>query len=186
VKTIKRNGDKIITNSEKVSCICCCFVNSCDDVTIPTFEELYDYFKYSGGSAGTTTIYGTDADNPPIASRFRRSKACLRFYYRAVNEYKGPNGTVFCQGFIGPNGVTNGTVAATTAFGTREDKSNLINGESCGLYIYTIYFFYWSSGCTSDEYFAGVGGSQYIEDEGCSHIRVYNVDMYGINQYLWS
>lgn len=188
--SIKRYGDKILLTNEKISrCDCCCPYKSCDEIEIPSFEEVYDAFKFIGGglkNPATNQVYGSDAFNSPVAGRFSRSPACLRFYYRAVNEDKSEEGEVLCQGALGPEGARDGLSAAEEVYGYRNDKPNLLVGESCGIYIYHIEFYYWVSRCSGldpESFWNAKGGAQ---PPDCDHIRIYNVDMFTVGQTLWA
>ncbi len=192
IKTITENGQTfVLTKNGNVSCECCCNISGC--VPIPSFSEVDICFTNSGrgvvdpslcdyialGSAGEL---GSDWYNSPFPLRFRRRGACLRYYYRVVNEFIGENGTVYCEGNIGPAGTVDGQEAVTTGFNYREDKSNLLEGESCGLYVYVISFRYWHSICSGSlEGGFRVGGA---EPPDCTPIKIYNVEMYDVFQYL--
>jgi hypothetical protein len=190
MSTVKRNGDKIILNNNAVSCNCCCSIDSCDNIVIPTYSELFEEYRRGGGGGSynpeTGAPYGDDALNSPTAGRFNRRPACLRFYYRVVNENLGEDGEVLCSGQIGSSGVRNGLSAAETVFGYREDKTNLLNGESCGMYIYAISFYFWHSSCTRNEFWSGSGAQPNplwpTSGTLCNTIKVYNVDMFTVGQ----
>lgn len=167
---------------------CCnyCTHESCDDLVIPTIEEILSIPSEIGEkNPATNCWYGDDAFNSPAAGRFKRRKACLKFYYRFVNSDLSPEGAVLCQGAIGSTGVRDGLSAAEEVYGYREDKPNLLVGESCGLYIYRIDFFYWDSVCTKNPFWASQGGAQFDENGDCNSIEVYNVDMFTVRQLTW-
>jgi len=181
--TFKRNGDFLFLRNGKLTCRCCCEIEEC--VEIPTFEYVFNAFRKGFGGGGSD-FFGSDAYNSPAAGRFFRAPACLKFYYRVVNQYKGENGTVVCEGNIGSSGAEDGKTAVETASDFREDKSNLIVGEVCGLYIYVIDFYYWRSICTDSEFWSERGGAQYNEETGeCGYIDLYNVKMYRVSQHYW-
>lgn len=124
-------------------------------------------------------LLGEDVFNSPFPGRYRRSDACLRFYYRIVNEEESESGLVIKEGTI-----SSGAVPLKSAIEEwlpyREDKPNLFEGEVCGMYIYKFNFKYWGSNCSgSEETGYRPGGAQ----PPCDRLTNYNVKMYEISQY---
>jgi hypothetical protein len=207
--TIKRNGEKIIIKDNKVSCSCC---GECDvegalasgDLRAPTeIEALRSMGRTCGrcgvnpdnfytvwpslpcvGGGGGGVLYGNDAFSPPdgVNARWRRGRACLRFYYRIVNSEKTQNGLVIEEGELN-SGARSLLSAIEEAYPRRTDKSNLFVGEDCGLYIYGIEFYRWRSGCTS--WTVIIGGAQpqgEDPDNECSPLVAYNQDMFTVGR----
>lgn len=153
---------------------------------IPSIEEVKIASATAHGkkNPATNCFYGNDAFNSPLPGRFLRRKACLKFYYRVVNESE-QGGDVACQGPIGGEGVRDGLSAAAEVFGYREDMPNLLVGETCGMYIYVIDFFYWDSVCTSNAFWNSKGGAQFDENGNCQGVEVYGVDMFTVGRFMW-
>lgn len=199
------------TITTSVYCPECCGGETCSfnlsNISTPTAIELLRSFGRTCGRSGlppevyenaiwptlpcqetwrTSGLLGNDAYNSPAIGRYSRSRACLGFYYRIVNESIGQDGTILGEGSLGSGSPTKNKIESWLPY--REDKINLFDGESCGLYIYIFEFMYWNSNCTSTVRGDGMvwedqGGSQYDEENNiCNYLREYNVDMYKISQ----
>ena len=190
--TIVTQNNKIVTRSGFISCSCCCSFDLAD-IRIPTENELLRSIGRTCGRSGENPdpeVYsvwptlpcityessgrlGSDQYNSPEAGRYaRRPRGCLKFYYRIVNEEASQDGLVLAEQEIS-SGVISLKMAIEQWLNYRDDKPNLFEGESCGMYIYGVNFWYWSK-----RQFVGQGqgtdGSNYIKDS------VYNVEMFNV------
>lgn len=133
------------------------------------------------GNGISSGLLGEDIFNSPVPGRYRRSGACIRFYYRIVNESDSEEGTVLREGQTA-NAARGLKSGVELWLPYREDKPNLFVNESCGLYIYSFKFLFWTSSCTPDEFWASKGGAQYNQDGTCNRLAVYDVDMFFVTQ----
>lgn len=130
-------------------------------------------------------ILGTELPARPVAGRYFRFKTCQRYYYRIVNESDSEGGTVFQEGQLG-SAVRPLKSGIELWLPYRENKPNLFEGESCGLYIYVFSFMGWVSDCTTNEYWKDKGGSMFnnATPRECIRVpRVYMVDSFSIIQH---
>jgi hypothetical protein len=200
--TIKRNNKNILLREQKVSCSCCECKFDIDNIRTPTQTELVRSFgKTCGrrferpdsydtavwptlpciqGGQAVSGLLGNDAFNSPAQGRYRKADACLRFYYRIVNEERSEGGLVLREGEVlgGARPLKSG-IELWLPY--REDKPNLFVGESCGMYIYKFNFLMWNSTCSDspNAFWTSKGGAQPPE---CQILRVYDVDMFYVTQ----
>ena len=209
--TIKLQNDKVILNNGKVSCECCCiisedllnasitqkdcedslgkFCNRCGPKTLPCYDYPSDYTNVIWPTlpcispSNSSGLLGSGINSSPFPGRYWRSGACIRFYYRIVDESKSEDGTVLKEG-------ETASAARSLKSGVelwlpyRDDKRNLFVNESCGLYIYSFNFMKWHSACSGSPFNPRPGGSQRNEDGTCSNVpSVYNVDMFYVSQH---
>jgi hypothetical protein len=134
-------------------------------------------------SSNSSGLLGGGINSSPFPGRYWRSRACIRFYYRIVDESKSEDGTVLKEG-------ETASAARSLKSGVelwlpyRDDKRNLFVNESCGLYIYSFNFMKWHSACSGPSFNPRPGGSQRNEDGTCNNVpSVYNVDMFYVSQH---
>jgi hypothetical protein len=203
MEIIKRYGNSIVVGPfDKISCSCCgeCQIRSAEDYEVPTVSDLLKTFGKKCGRdplvsppegfmgmwptlpcktpISSSGLLGNDAYNSPYTGRYRRADACLAFYYRIVNEEISNDGRVFDEGTI-VSGARDLKSGIELWLPYREDKPDLFEYESCGMYIYVFHFMHWHSRESCSPLGCREGGAQ-AENPS---IRVYNVDMFYGYQY---
>jgi hypothetical protein len=155
------------------------------------------------GSDGFSTLLGDAAFSPPgPAARFTRVRACLRFLVRIIDIVPFPSedvldtpedqldrrlfGVIDEQEFGGTSARTH-LSAVQEAIPYRQDKPFLFSGEQCGMYIYVIEFFKWTSRCTCWDFVLGGAQPQTcvegVPNDDCVKLHVYLQDMFKVARF---